>query len=111
MLKKFFFGLVVSFIFLLSQTQAALANTVNAHLFYGDGCPHCAKESQFLNQLVNEYPELKIHEYEIYYDAKNNQLLQKVANKLEANAGGKLLWIRIGFFNFEFCHTYFVNNR
>lgn len=88
MLKKIIFVLLLSFVFLFSQSKIVVAATVDAYLFYGEGCPHCAKESQFLNQLVNKYPELKLHEYEIYYNTKNNQLLQKVANELGANAGG-----------------------
>lgn len=88
MLKRFFFTIVFFFVLLISQVQTASASTVNAYLFYGIGCPHCAKASEFLKQIAPKYPELKIYEYEIYYDLKNSQLLKEVAHKLGINAGG-----------------------
>ena len=28
---------------------------VNIYFFFGDGCPHCAKEERFFNDLKKEY--------------------------------------------------------
>jgi len=82
------FSLLFVFIF---SAQFVFADTppVNAYLFYGNGCPHCAKERQFLsNVLVEKYNNLRIHEYEVYYDSGNVSLFEKVASKLKSNAGG-----------------------
>jgi len=78
----FIFGLSAQFIH-------ADTNTVNAYLFYGNGCPHCAKERQFLSDvLIKKYSGLKIHEYEVYYNSKNVSLFEKVATKLKSDASG-----------------------
>jgi glutaredoxin len=78
------------FVFLFfTQFVHADTNTVNAYLFYGSGCPHCAKERQFLsNVLIKKYPDLKIYEYEVYYSSKNVSLFEKVATKLKSDASG-----------------------
>lgn len=78
----FIFGFLVPFVH-------ADTNTVNVYLFYGSGCPHCAKERQFLSSiLIKKYPDLKIHEYEVYYNSKNVSLFEKVATKLKSDTNG-----------------------
>lgn len=79
---------VLAFVFL---TQSAFAQNipVNAYLFYGEGCPHCAKEKQYLfHVLKNDYPNLQIYEYEIYNSRDNSSLLQKTAEKLGVRVDG-----------------------
>ncbi len=61
---------------------------VNLYFFWGNGCPHCAKEEELLKQFKNDYPYLHIYEYEVYGDFKNMTLLQKVATKLNARVDG-----------------------
>ena len=63
--------------------------TVNLYLFYGEGCPHCDKEEQFLQALKEEYQDLvKIETYEIYYSPANARLLKTIANELDLSVGG-----------------------
>lgn len=50
--------------------------------FWGDGCPHCAKESKFLEQIAEKYPDLEITKYEVWYDSKNQELFKKTAKEL-----------------------------
>ncbi|MFA6315352.1 MAG: hypothetical protein WC648_03255 [Candidatus Paceibacterota bacterium] len=90
-MKKIFIPIfVLLFIYIFSaQSVCADINTVNAYLFYGDGCPHCAKERQFLSdELIKKYSDLKIYEYEVYYSSKNVSLFEKVANELKSEASG-----------------------
>jgi thiol-disulfide isomerase/thioredoxin len=55
-------------------------NPVRLYLFYGDGCPHCEKEREFLKELKSEYKdEVSIYEYEIYYDMDNVELLTEIS--------------------------------
>lgn len=62
---------------------------VNAYFFHGDGCPHCAQEKEFMyNELVPEFSNLEIKEYEIYKNRQNGLFLQKVARELGANVSG-----------------------
>ena len=53
-------------------------NKVNIYFFYGDGCPHCAKEEKYLKALEKRYGEyVNIHSYETWYDDNNLELMKK----------------------------------
>lgn len=51
-------------------------------LFYGDGCPYCEMEREWLAEARDEYPGLTIREYEVWYDEDNQALLTEVAADL-----------------------------
>ena len=57
-------------------------------LFYGETCPHCAKEEIFLKGLQEEYPNIQIRSLEIYNNPKNAELLKETAKKLNVKAQG-----------------------
>ena len=48
------------------------------YLFWGDGCPHCAKEKPFLQELAQRYPDIAVREYEVWYKEENRALLAKM---------------------------------
>lgn len=65
-------------IFLLVIVQEVIAeNKVDLYLFYSKSCPHCRAERLFLSSIKDDYPELRIHEYEIS-DRENAILLNKM---------------------------------
>lgn len=64
------------------------SNKVEAYLFYGIGCPHCAKEIEFFFSIKDKYPDLTVYTYEVYYNQKNALLLQEVARNLNVDGGG-----------------------
>ncbi|NCU28551.1 MAG: hypothetical protein EOM85_02685 [Candidatus Moranbacteria bacterium] len=88
-MKKFLILVFTAFTF-LSFTNNAFAqdNNVNAYLFYGKGCPHCAAEESFFDSIKDKYPTLKLNKFEIYFNRGNVSLMQEVSNKLNANASG-----------------------
>jgi glutaredoxin len=59
---------------------------INAYFFRGEGCPHCAEEERFLNEIKGDYPNLKIYDYEVYYNRANQKLFKEVAEKLGASS-------------------------
>lgn len=82
---------IVFFLFSLFSFSlyADEGSSLNIHLFYGDGCPHCAEEKDFLfNTFVKEYPQVDIYEYEIYYNRNNARLLQDVSKELGIRVDG-----------------------
>lgn len=79
---------ISTLLFVLSASSTKAEAPVNAYLFYGDGCPHCAKERQFFSSIKNKYPNLQIYEYEVYYNRDNSSLLQKIGQVLKADTGG-----------------------
>jgi thiol-disulfide isomerase/thioredoxin len=58
------------------------------HFFWGDGCPHCEDEKDFLNEMKKKYPGLKIIDYEAWYDKENALILSRMAKAYNVKASG-----------------------
>ncbi len=69
------------FIFVLPTVAAASEEGVNVYFFYGEGCPHCKAEKNFLAGLQAEIPEVKIYSYEVWNNRDNAQLLAKLGRE------------------------------
>ena len=48
---------------------------INIYFFRGEGCPHCAREEEFFKDLVKEYDNIKIYDYEVWNNEENSKLL------------------------------------
>lgn len=91
----FFFALA-SLVFASGAERATASPAVNAYLFYGDGCPHCAVEKSFLDEMKREFlneekspvKRFALYEFEIYHSRENALLMQKAAQALGVDAGG-----------------------
>lgn len=76
-------------LFLLFLARPVLAaDEVNLHFFWASGCPHCAEEKIFLDELKNRYPQLIIKDYEITSRRENLELLQKIGAELQVDVSG-----------------------
>jgi thiol-disulfide isomerase/thioredoxin len=51
------------------------------YLFWGQGCPHCAEEKSFLEELKTKYKNLEVYEFEVYYNSKNAEIWKEVCAK------------------------------
>jgi len=86
LISKLFF--LFLFLFLFSASSIRAQNSLpQIDFFWGEGCPHCAQEEVFLDQLQSDYPNLVINRYEIH-DPANNQLLKEVGQRLNADTSG-----------------------
>ena len=56
--------------------------------FWAEGCPHCAHEKIFLDELKIKYPDLQINSYEISKNQTNINLLQQKGKQLSADVSG-----------------------
>jgi hypothetical protein len=66
----------------VSQPSATL------YLFSKAGCPHCAREMDFLIRLKAEQPELLIHQLEISESPQNREAFRAVIDRAKiANPG------------------------
>lgn len=72
-----------------SGASAAAGDTGRARLtlFWGDGCPHCAAEKEWLTSAATRYPQLEIVMYEVWYDQANQQRLIETASRMGFEAG------------------------
>ena len=90
MKNKIYFLLIFFFIFFFNffpQKSLAL-NKVEIYFFWGQGCPHCAQEKPFLEELKQKYPELIVKEFEVYYNRENQELFKKVAQAYKTQPVG-----------------------
>ena len=81
------FGVVVLVSLLTLVLAAPDAPGVSLYLFWGDGCPHCAAEKRFLDELLTRQPGLEIRSYEVYHDAANRRLYAEMAAAYGFEAG------------------------
>ena len=61
---------------------------INVYLFEGKGCPHCAAEKEFFEKYLKENKNVKLYEYEVWYNVDNQKLLQEVQEKLNNKESG-----------------------
>ena len=57
-------------------------------VFHGRGCPHCARELEFLAGLTDRWPDLDIAAYEVWHDETNEALFRRFAAEHGVEASG-----------------------
>ncbi len=90
MYKKILFLLFfVSLLFIPQQNVFAQdSSQTNIYFFWGQGCPHCAKAEPFLKKLDQQYSDVTLYDFEVYYNRTNQKLLQEVGRTLGINISG-----------------------
>lgn len=91
MIKKIIVLFLYCFIVLLNfplPLKAQTKDQITIYFFWSKGCPHCAKEKPFLENLIKKYPEVKLESFEVDNSQENLKLLQKVAKELNTNVPG-----------------------
>jgi len=70
-------------------TAQETSTTATIDFFWGEGCPHCAKEKIFLADLEQEYHgKVQIHSYEVYSSEANQRLLIQYADARDMEVTG-----------------------
>ncbi len=88
MAKKWILAILI-FLFLSSNFNFVLAQetSIEINFFSSAICPHCAKEREFLKGLEKKYPEIKVREYEVFYQAENREILKGFYEKYKVPVG------------------------
>jgi hypothetical protein len=83
-------GIILIIIFLCSfgTTPVYGENRATIYFFFGEGCPHCTKEKEFLATLKQQYPQIGIKGYEVWYNPANARLFVFVASLYGTKAKG-----------------------
>ena len=64
-------------------------NKVNLYLFYGQECPHCEEEREWLEEIKNEYKDyLNVYEFEVWHNDDNKQKMETVKEMLGESKSG-----------------------
>jgi thiol-disulfide isomerase/thioredoxin len=71
--------------------------TVVLYFFWGDGCPHCAKEEAFLDMLRRKYPQVEVKSYEVWHNRANALFFSRLAEA----AGIRSTGVPVTFINTE----------
>jgi glutaredoxin len=89
-----FIVLGIGFYFLKGKNSSQDQDLKGIILFYGIGCPHCAKVEEFIK--TNKIKEkIEFEEKEVYYNKENAQKLIEIAKKCgfnEKEIGVPFLW-------------------
>lgn len=88
MFNKLFLIIFISLFFIFSSINLFASSQVTLDFFWSNGCPHCAKEKVFLEELKLKYPNLIVNSYEISQNMANALLFQSVGQKLGADISG-----------------------
>lgn len=73
-MKKILITLLVLVAFMPNVVKAKEREKITVYMFYGDGCPHCAKAEAFFDKIEEEYGK--------YYELKE---IETWRNKLNAD--------------------------
>ncbi len=82
-----FLSIFVALLFIVGSVSAQ-EQQVNVYFFWGVGCPHCEQEKEFLAELEEKYGEVMVHDFEVWKDSENRELLKEVGRELGVNVSG-----------------------
>ena len=58
----------------------AKAGSVNVYMFWGEGCPHCKAQWEYLESIRKQYPnEFQVYGFEVWHNKNNLKLGNKFA--------------------------------
>jgi glutaredoxin len=57
-------------------------------LFWGDGCPHCADQKEWLTEAEQRYPQLDVVQHEVWYDESGRAVFERTAQRLGFEPSG-----------------------
>ncbi len=64
-------------------------NKVNVYVFWGDGCPHCETELEFLEKILPQYEKYSnIYAFEVWYNEENYELMKRFEKELNDHDKG-----------------------
>lgn len=85
---------VILLILLVLPVPAQAQQTLTIEMFWGEGCPHCAKAKPFLQEFTDSEPGINLVMYEVYNDQDNYiMMLDRVESRGISDFGVPLIFI------------------
>lgn len=76
--------LILATLFFVIPLVTKAAGPLDVYFFYMNGCPHCAREEVFLDNLANDYGQIiDIHRYEVSENSDNVRLFMEFGERLQ----------------------------
>lgn len=65
------------------------SDKVNIYMFWGDGCPHCEEQFEFLESIQDEYGTyFNLYAFEVWYNEDNKELMNEFATAMNETIRG-----------------------
>ncbi|MBQ3435637.1 MAG: hypothetical protein IJH13_01300 [Bacilli bacterium] len=87
-MKKLLYVLILFSFLFINTVSVNAKEKVTIYFFHGRGCPHCAEEEKFLDNLKTKYDNIVIKDYEVWYNDENKKLMDKVKKELKTESSG-----------------------
>src|SRR5574344_147444 len=87
-MKKRIYTLIFTILLIIPFNVNASEKKLNIYLFYGDGCPHCALEEEFLDDYLKDKDYITLNKYEVWKNNENQTKLADVKKILDNNDNG-----------------------
>lgn len=95
MLKRLFIACLIGFAAISSAPALAQTagltddpDTINIYFFWGNGCPHCAKEEVYLTNLEETNPKIDVYRFEVWKNADNRELMKQIGEAFSLDLTG-----------------------
>jgi glutaredoxin len=76
-------------VFLSPAMVQAATNSINLYLFYGQECPHCEAELEWLEgEYLLQNPDVQLYKFEVWHDQGYQQLLAEAQTALSDKSSG-----------------------
>lgn len=66
----------------LGQSPAVARAEVTLTLFWGDGCPNCEAERDYLDDLQKDNPGLRVEQFEVWKNSSNRSRFEQAGERL-----------------------------
>lgn len=89
--RTFKLSQLIIVIALLFATPMALGQTrelPTVYFFWGDGCPYCSLEQEYLELIQQRYPDLEIQSYEVWYSTDHRDLMVRMVTERGSEVRG-----------------------
>lgn len=86
--------ILLAFAFAGSSAAAENSNhlhsqsTVKIYFFWGNGCPHCAHEKEFLEEIKKRYPQITVESYEVWQNPANARFFSQMTKSVGIKSTG-----------------------
>ena len=87
-MNKIFRRILLFLLLILVPISVKAETKYNIYLFYGQTCPHCAEEEEFLESYLGIYDNVELVKYEVWNSKDNRELLVKVQEELNNHTSG-----------------------
>lgn len=65
------------------------SSKVNVFVFWGDGCPHCKKEFEYLEKISKRYSSyFDVYGFETWFNEDNSKMMNKFRELIKDEASG-----------------------